>query len=191
MRRATGTLAPVLTQLALALALVGGIGLVAVGASGLLAAGMGAAFGEGLVAGDPPGVTYTPDRCADFAEYHPEAGGCQGAAAAHHFDEVVGYRVDAGVLGLLLLAAWWRLGPRLRRRAAGAALPDGFAATVGASLFGVAAAARLLQGLGELALGRSTGAGQYLSGGLVSLVAFAAFAVALLRVLSGRSGSRS
>jgi hypothetical protein len=191
MRRAPGTTVPVLTRLALALALVGGVGLVAIGASGLVAAGMGAAFGKGFVAGDPPGVTYTQERCADFAEYHPEAGGCQGAAAAHHFDEVVGYRVDAGVLGLLLLGGVWLLGPRLRRRAGGAALPDGFAATVGASLFGVAAAALLLQGVGELALGRATGAGQYLSGGLVSLVAFAAFAAALARVLFGRSSSRS
>jgi hypothetical protein len=178
---------PALVQLGLALALVGAVGLLAIGASGLLAAGMGAAFGKGFVAGDQPGVTYTPARCADFREYHPEAASCEAAATAHHFDEVVGDRVAAGVLGLLLLGAVCLAGPRLRRGAA-PALPAGFAATVGASLSGVAAAGLLLLGLGAWAFGGGSGAGQYLSAGLAALLAFAGFAVALLRALRAGAG---
>jgi hypothetical protein len=75
-----------LLQLVVSLGLLAGIGLAAIGVSGLLAAGMGAAFSQAFVAGDAPGVTYTPDRCADFFEYHTEAGECA-AAVAHHFDE--------------------------------------------------------------------------------------------------------
>src|SRR5436190_11734868 len=64
-RRAT------LTQLVMAMLLLGSIGMIAIGVSGLVAAGMGSAWGKSFVAGDPPGITYTAARCADFFEYHP------------------------------------------------------------------------------------------------------------------------
>src|SRR5205085_1471638 len=83
------------------------VGLLAIGASGLLSMGLRAAWGSEFVAGDPPGVTYTAPRCADYERFHPEAGTCAEAAAAHHADEVETYRVAAGVLGLLVLGGWW------------------------------------------------------------------------------------
>ena len=179
---------PVLIQLVLVAALVGGIGLAAMGASGVVAQGMGMTFGKRFVAGDPPGVTYTPQRCADFMEYYPAAASCQDAAVAHHFDEDVQYRLAAGVLGLLVLGGYGALGRRRRRSMTVGLLPEGFVATVGGSLFGVAGAVLLLQGLNQLVLGLP-GAGPSLSDGAVSLVVAAAFLVSLHRTLARRAAT--
>src|SRR5215217_2487440 len=54
---------------------------------------LGRLYGPGFVAGDLPGVTYTRERCAEFLEYFPHAGGCEQAATLHHWGEVVEYRV--------------------------------------------------------------------------------------------------
>jgi hypothetical protein len=181
--RATQELA---TALVLSLTLVAGTGLVAVGASGILSAAFGGVWGREFVAGDPPDVTYTPARCADLQEYHSEAPDCRAAAAAHHFDEVVEYRLAAGILGLLALGVWVLVRRRFPGLVRPGVLPEGFTATVGASLFGMASILMLGSSLGNLAFGQPGGAGQWLSGGIVSLVAFAAYAVALLRVLYRR-----
>jgi hypothetical protein len=180
---------PVLAQVALVLVLVGGIALVGVGVSGAVADGMGAVFGKAFVSADTNGVTYTPSRCADFLEYHPEARTCEAAATAHHFDEVVNYRLVAGVLGLGVLGAWWLA----RRRRwlwpdAADAVPDGFGAVVGAALFGVAAAGLLFQSVGQIIVGGdSSGIGEYLSGGLVAAVIAMAFVAVLQRTLRTRA----
>jgi hypothetical protein len=176
--------ATLLGELVLAAVLLGGVGLTAIGVSGLLAEGMGALAGQRFVSGDPPGVSYTPDRCADFFEYAPQARTCEEAATIHHFGEVVTYRVAAGILGLLALGLWWLL---RRRRDRPALLPDGLVPGIGAATFGAAAAALLLESIGLLAFG--AGAGQYLSGGLVSLVVAAAFAVGCWRALAARARS--
>jgi hypothetical protein len=173
----------------LSLLLVGAIGLLAIGFSGLLAWGAGAAFGKPFVSGDAPGVTYSAQRCAEFHEYAPAEPTCAKAAVAHHFGEVVGYRVDAGILGLIVLAVWLGLVRPWRRRARAATtydvLPTGFAATVGAALFGAAAVIMLPGGLVELVVGgRDDGAGALLSAGVVSTLAFAGFALSLWRSLS-------
>ena len=175
-----------LRQLVLAAMLLGGIGLAAIGVSGLVAAGMGGLFGERFVSGDAPGISYTPDRCADFLEYAPHARTCEEAATIHHFGEVVDYRVAAGVLGLLALGLWWLL---RRARHDPPLLPDGLVPGIGAAMFGAAAAALLLQSTGLLVSGDSAGVGQLLSGGVVSLALAAAFAVALYRTLIVRARS--
>ncbi|MGH8884352.1 MAG: hypothetical protein ACRDYX_04110 [Egibacteraceae bacterium] len=61
----------------------------------------GQSFGMAFVSGDAPGVTYTPQRCAEYLEYVPDAGSCGAAATVHHFGEVVEYRVALGTLGLI------------------------------------------------------------------------------------------
>jgi hypothetical protein len=178
-------------QGALSLLLVGAIGLLAIGLSGLVAWGAGAAFGKSFVSGDAPGVTYTASRCAEYHEYAPSEPTCAKAAMSHHFSEVVGYRLDTGILGLLALGVWLAA-MRLRRRRETAAapydvLPAGFAATVGVALFGAAAAITLPGGLLELVFGgRDNGAGALLSAGAVSTLVFAGFAVALWRSLTAR-----
>jgi hypothetical protein len=175
----------VLAALVRALAGLGAVGLIAIGVSGLLAELFGRVFGYGFVAGDPPGVTYTPERCAEYLEYFPKLHSCGEAATMHHFGEIVEYRVAAGVLGLVLLAFYLIL--RRRDRDGQLALPNGFSATIGTALFGLAAAALLLESLNSVVIGARTGAepapgtGGWLSAGLVALVVAAAYARSFYR----------
>jgi hypothetical protein len=86
--------------------------------------GMRAAMGSRFIAGDTFGVTYTPEHYAEYRQLRPDAPNCSAAASAHHADEVEQYRAAAGVLGVVVLAAWpvafgqrWRRGdlrPRWR-----------------------------------------------------------------------------
>jgi hypothetical protein len=173
---------PMLRKLVVTLAFLGGIGLVAVGVSGLLAAGMGAAYGKDFVAGDSFGVTYTKARCAEYLEYEPHAGSCAQAAEAHHYGEVVGYRLDAGVLGLLVLGGAWIV--RRRRPDDDVLLPEGFVPIVAVTLYGAAAGYLLLDSLGQGLIGGDTnGVGQFLSGGLVAAAMAAVYLVPLARTL--------
>jgi hypothetical protein len=178
---------PQLRQVAEALVWLGGVGLAAIGASGVLAYAMGTAFGKSFVAGDPSGTAYTASRCRDFFEYAPHAHTCEQAAIVHHYGEIVDYRLAAGVLGLIVLAAWWFV--RRRTRLARDLLPDGFAATIGLSLTGVGAALLVVSGLGRLAFDDGRGAGGDLSGGVVSFALAAWFALSVWRVLAARSAS--
>jgi hypothetical protein len=174
-------------QLVLALGLLAGAGMVAIGISGGMAQAMGTLFGQRFVAADINGITYTPVRCAEYRALEPNAGDCASAATAHHFGEVVQYRLAVGVLGLLVLSAYAVIRRRYRYLSGVRVLPDGFTATAGAAVFGLAAALLVLQGLGVLA-SSGTGAGGSLSGGIVSAVAFLVCLVPLVRTL--RNGGR-
>ncbi|HEY7133833.1 MAG TPA: hypothetical protein VIB48_02100 [Acidimicrobiia bacterium] len=143
-----------------------GIALVAIGVSGLLAWGMGALGSKGFVAGDPPGVTYTAARCADFFEYEPHATSCEQAATEHHFGEIVMYRSAAGVLGAVVLAVAVR---RRRRRPPSDVLPDTLVPTVAATVAGVAGLWLCGQGVDSIVLRTDGGGGEYLSAGIVAL----------------------
>jgi len=175
-----------LTQIVVSLALVAGIGFVAIGASGALAAGMGAVFGRSFVAGDTNGVTYTKARCADFMEYYPKSRTCEAAATSHHFDETVMYRTAAGVLGVLIIGAVFVFKRRLRSEEPLA--PVAFTPTVGASVFGVAAAGMLFLSVMSIAAGQTTGAGGFLSAGIVSALVALGFSVSFARTVL-RTGS--
>jgi len=159
-------------------------GLLAIGVSGAIAGGMGLTFGKGFVAGDPSDITYTKARCADYFEYEPSARTCEQAATLHHYGEVVFYRLAAGVLGLMVLGAYLWARRRWAWVSERSALPEGFEATVGSTLFGLAAALLLGQGASQLAVGETAGGGAYVSAGVVSLAVAAAFAWSLYRSLS-------
>lgn len=163
-----------------AAAVVGALGMVAVGVAGVAAELFGRAFGRAFVAGDAPGATYSPARCAEFLEYVPNAAGCAQAALSHHFGEVVFYRIVAGALGLLVLAVLWTLRgrPRFRRW-----LPSrGLVAAIGAVGAGVAAVGLLgYGGLSLAVVGVDHGAGDPLSLGAVALATAAVFAWTLRR----------
>jgi len=171
-------------ELMVAIAKMAGVGLVAIGVSGILAAVMGASFGKGFVSGSADGITYTPQRCADFLSFFPDAGTCEAAATAHHFDEAVSYRAAAGVLGLVTLGAWWFMRRRFARPVR-PVLPPSTEPAVGAALFGVAAVALLGLGTTHMTFGGSSnGAGEFLSDGIVALAAFGAYALRLRRAIT-------
>jgi hypothetical protein len=160
--------------------LVCAIGAIAIGFSGLLAWVMGALFGQAFVSGDFPGVTYTLERCAQYAALVPGATSCQEAAIVHHFGETVEYRVTMGILGLIALVVW-----ALWRRASSAnPLPAVLVPAVLAGTLGVAAAVLAMDALNLLILGRDHGAGAPLSGAIIALIVAAAAAVVGLRRLS-------
>jgi hypothetical protein len=161
------------------------VGLLAIGASGLLSIGARAGWGSQFVAGDPPDVTYTAARCADFEEYHPEVATCRAAAGAHHADEVELYRVAAGVLGAVTLGAWQLR--RRRRPPPPRSAVDELAPAVGATMFAAAGLALAAQGLSLLTQGTHAGAGQWLTGAVVSLAVAAAYATQVRRGLRLRA----
>ena len=173
----------ILLELASSFAWLTAVGLIAIGASGLLAGGMSAALGARFVAGDPPGMSYPADRCAEFLEYAPQARTCEEAATTHHDWEVIYERIAAGVLGLVVLGGY--LLARRRGWTGTPHLPAAFTTTVGASVFGLAAAALLLISLNQTVVGQTAGVGADFSGGIVSAVVAAGFGISLLRGLFG------
>ena len=89
----------------------------------------------------------------------------------------MGYRIGAGVLGALVLAAW----ALARRRDRGTTLPPTLVPAIGATAFGGAAAALSLVGIDALVrYGADAGAGQWLSGAIVAGVVAAWFAGKLI-----------
>jgi hypothetical protein len=167
---------------------LGAIGLVTVGASGAVAALLGTVAGKAFVSGDPRGVTYTVARCAEFHEYAPGARTCEQAATVHHFGEVIGYRLAAGVLGLFVVAVLVVARRRYAHLLDQDCLPVAFEDTVGATLFGAAAVALLGSGLDQIALGND-GAGFWLSAGIVAATAATAFAMRWFRRLVAVNGA--
>jgi len=164
-------------SLILAAVLLVGVGLLAVGASGAIAGAGRAAWGDRFVAGNAPDVRDTASRCADLREYAPAATSCVDAAASHHSDEVVGYRIGAGVLGAVVLAAW----ALARRRDRGTTLPPTLVPAIGATAFGGVAAALSVEGIDALVrYGAEAGAGQWLSGAIVAWAVAASFAGKLI-----------
>lgn len=149
---------------------VGLVGALALGVSGLVSEVLGRAFGAGFVAGDSDGVTYTAARCADFFEYFPNAGSCEGAASLHHWGEVVEYRVALGILGLLALGAWVVLRRRTRLGGTAWRAPAPIVALVVAGLAGASGAAMLFLSLGGISFDHSQGTGVMLADGSVALL---------------------
>ena len=171
------------TELILAATRIAAIGLVAIGVSGVIAWGLGDIAGKAFVAGDPSGVTYSAARCRDLLEYAPHAPSCAAAAAAHHFDEVVWYRVAAGVLGCVVFLAlvWAR-----RRREPRVLQPESFVPTVAAAVFGLAGIGLIGLGIDAVVLNTDGGGGAYLSGGVVALAVAAWFAIPVIKSLTIR-----
>lgn len=169
----------VLADLTLAGLKLGGIGAVAVAASGLVALAMNMLFGPGFVGGSGHGISYPAASCRWWLADNPGAHTCAQAAVLEHSVDAVSLRLAVGLLGAILLGAYY-LASRGRFRHV---LPEGFVPTVAVSLFGAAGL-----GLAVLATagGRSVtvvGPGWYLSGALIALVMAAAYALQLNRAL--------
>jgi len=159
---------------------LGAIGLVAVGLSGGVALLLGTVAGRSFVSGDAPSVSYTAARCAEYHEYEPSARTCEQAATAHHFGEVVDYRVAAGLLGGVVLGGVAVLRRRRPDLFATDRLPVAFDETVAATLFGAGGIWLLAFGIDQVAQGNN-GAGFFLSGGIVAALAAAWFATKFQR----------
>jgi hypothetical protein len=159
---------------------LGAIGLLAVGASGVIAGVERATLGDRFVAGDLPGRTYDAARCRELREYAPPSASCLDAAAMHHSDEVVFYRIAAGVVGLAAFGLWWAV----RRRVRVTALPACLVPALAVTAFGLAAVVTATQAANALVEGGvHAGAGQWLSATVVAAAVTAAFSPALLRSL--------
>jgi hypothetical protein len=179
------SLSVALRRLVSSAALLGAVGLVAIGVSGGVAAGLGAAFDSTYVAGDEPGVTYTATRCADFFEYYPDAASCEAAATAHHLDEVVSYRLGAGVLGVLALLTFLALRRVSPFKGLAWSPRADLVGIGGVGAFAVATVVLGIPGLIETIFGVA-GAGELLSAGIVSLIGCAIFVPLLVRSLRTR-----
>ncbi len=175
-------------ELSLAITRLAIVGLIAIGISGVAAGIFGSAFGRSFVAGDPPGVTNTAERCGEYFEYSPGATTCEEAATWHHYGEIVRYRVGAGVLGAILLAVYG-LARRRRRRLRGdrAILPPGFEATIGTAMYAAAAAYLMGSSVDGAALHETAGIGGSLSGGIVASIIAIVYGISLYRVLLRRA----
>jgi hypothetical protein len=167
--------------------LLGGLGMVAIGVSGVLAEFVGRIWGADVIAGDPVGMTYSPGRCAELAEYFPHAASCRDASVLHHWGEVVEYRVAAGVLGLLALAGY----RFARRRGYLARPPMGLVAALGVAAFGLVGAVSLGLGADHLRLGIRPGTGTDLVTGIASVAAAAVLLAPLARALRHWPGLRA
>lgn len=148
------------------------VGAIAVGLSGLLSELFGRLWGAGFVSGDRPGVAYTAARCTVLQTPYPGLD-CAQAAAAHHWGEVVEYRVALGVLGLVLLLVW-------RYLPLSVPLPAGLVPLLGAAAFLLAAGGTGVEALNAAVQG-GQGVGAWLSAAAIALPLAVAFAVAALR----------
>lgn len=155
------------------------VGAIAVGLSGVLSEVFGRLWGAGFVSGDLPGNAYTAARCAVLQAPYPGLD-CVQAAAAHHWGEVVEYRVLLGVVGLALLLLW-RFLPR------SVPLPGWAAPSAAAAVFLLAAGGTGVKALNAAVQG-GQGVGAWLSAVAVALPLAAAFAVVALR---GRGAARA
>jgi hypothetical protein len=82
------------------------IGLVAIGLSGAVCQLVGYRLGDHALAADSQVAQPSAERCAEYMEYAPGKPTCAAAEMAHHADEIVEYRLAAGLFGVLALVTY-------------------------------------------------------------------------------------
>ena len=157
--------------------LLGGIGGVAIGISGLLTALLGAIGGSTFIVDISHSTHLAPADCARWLSQNPGAHSCYQAALSDWAAEIVGFRLVAGVVGLVALAAYFGV----RRRRFGA-LPATVVDTIAVIAFGAAGAWTLGLGVDWLLVG-TNGAGQWLGAAPVALVMAGLYGARLLHDL--------
>ncbi len=157
------------------LAVLTGVGLVGIGIATQAAVGLGFAFGKEYVAGDMPGVTYTPSRCNDYFEYFPEAKSCESAAVNHHFDEIWRNGDVALLGGLVVVGTHLFLRRRWIHEERADSLPRRAFWVLGAAASGLGAAALLGVSLASVFLGVTGHVLQYIPAGIVAGLCCLAF----------------
>ena len=180
-----GAFAPVV-QLGMAGALVTAVIFIAIGVSGALALAFGGLFGTDFVAQPLAASEMTAERCADFMRLVPNAADCESAGLQHHFDEIVGYRLSTGVLGILAVIGYFllrRYWPLARSRSI---LPRGITESVGAAAFTVGIVLLFFIGLTDGQLSERDGLGEILSAEIVAAVFLLGYVTLLIRRLALR-----
>ena len=154
------------------------IGLIAIGISGVIAWLTALLAGTSAVFGDAPGTHDSASACAHFLAVQPTAHTCGAAALLEARDDALVLRGAAGVLGLLLLAAWfwWKRRMAVEPRNSDLRIA---AALIGLTAFG--AAGLLLTGYGIDRAVINTGSGQWITSGAVALAVAMGYAVTLWR----------
>ena len=193
-RRFSARLAPVppaavAGELVRAAVLLGAVGLVAIGASGLVAELLGRLFGAGFVAGHLPGwpiprsaapSTWSTSPTPAAAPRRPRSTTGRGGGVPGRRRR----RARAAHPGRFLL--WRRRPDRQDPRYLGV-LPDGFSATVAASLYGVAAGVLALLSLDAFLVAGGDGTGQWLSAAIVASAMAVVYGVSLYRTVLNRA----
>jgi hypothetical protein len=178
--------AALIRRTALAGALVGGVALVAVGISGaiswLLASVGGGSF---LTAPFPPGA-YSRADCARWLAADPATRSCVRAMTYDHTGEVIAGSFAAGILGLLVLAAFWWMRRRWQDRGTLTALPAGSAEAVGVVLAGLVMMVTVVTGIDAEMVQRGVGAGRPFSLAIAALGAVAFFAIRFRQAIRSR-----
>lgn len=155
--------------------LLGAIAGVAVGVSGLAAALVPLVFGRTFLIDVAPNTVLSATDCARWLAGDPTAGSCRDAAIADWVDEVVGYRVAVGVLGVLALVGLLR-----RRGWLADGLPRAVSDTVAVTGFAVGALLTLVLGWNAVATAGGHGSGQWFSATIVALTAAMIFTLRLV-----------
>ncbi len=158
--------------------LLGAIAAIAVGLSGLIAEVIRLIGGSRVLVDVAPGRTLSAADCTRWLRLDSGAANCHDAAVADWVNEVVGYRIVAGLLGLLALAVYFAL---RRRWSHWSTLPPAVSDTIAVTLFGAAGIWTLAMGLDAVVTTSGHGSGQWLSAAPVALGAAAVFGIRLMR----------
>lgn len=147
---------------------LGAVGGIAVGASGMLTGILQALGGSTFIVDISPGTRLAPSDCARWLSQNPGAHSCYQAALSDWAGEVVGFRLVAGVAGLIALAAYLLLRRRWSRGQRFGTLPGSVFDTVAVTLFGLGGAWTLGLGVDWLVQGHN-GGGEWLGAAPVAL----------------------
>lgn len=176
-------LAVVARQLMMTAVLLGGVGAAAVGVSGLVAELVRLLAGAQVLVAPRPGTALAAVDCARWLAADPSAHTCRDAAVADWVDEVVGYRIAIGVLGLVAVGAFAWLRRRSRDSSRWTTLPPTVGNTFAVTGFAVAGVWTLGMGIDLIVVDSGNGSGQWLSAAPVALTAAAVFGCRLVRNL--------
>ncbi|HEY0716202.1 MAG TPA: permease prefix domain 1-containing protein [Streptosporangiaceae bacterium] len=162
------------------------IALLAVAGSGLVALVMNQVLGPAFVGGSPvTGRPVSASACGHWLSIWSHAQSCSQAAMLENSSDAVSLRLLALIPGLVLLEGYLLARRYQRRRGLRAdLLPDAFAPTVAACLFGALTAGLVfLAATAPASAAPSGGPGFFLSAAVVTLLVTTGFVPALRRVL--------
>jgi len=160
---------------------LGGVALVAIGLSGALAAVFKATAGPRFVGGLPQ--TYSNGVCRYFLTLHPSVGTCSAAATLENSQDAVSLRLLAGVCGGVLVGVAASTRRYLRADLSLRRMFDAMSAVIATIAFAVAALWLNATAADVAVRDGGSGAGWYLSAGLVSAGATVAAAIIARRAL--------